>query len=108
MDIKCKKSECKFNKSCSCCASFVKVGKEVNCETYEYSEQNAENLKQQTSENMFEIAEINARVPNKSVKIACDAKCLFNCNGVCRANGITVLEANNFKSTPCCVTQIDE
>ena len=108
MDIKCKKCECKHNKSCSCCASAIKVGKGVDCETYEFSEQNADSLKQQTAKNMFEITDLSPRVPNKSVKIACDAKCLFNSSGICRANGITVLEANNLKNTPFCVTQIDE
>jgi len=107
MDIKCKKCECKHNKSCCCCASIVKVGKGVDCETYEYSEQNAESLKQQTSENMFETSRLESRVANKNVKIYCDAKCLFNNSGICRANGITVLEKQQ-SHTPSCVTQIDE
>lgn len=108
MDIKCKKCECKHNKSCSCCARHIKVGKNVDCETYEFSEQNANNLKQQTSENMFEISELNSKQANKGVKIYCDAKCLFNNNGLCYANGITVLEKTMLGKTPCCVTQIDK
>lgn len=107
MDIKCKKSECKNNKSCCCCAKLIKVGKGVDCETYEYSQKNAENLKQQTAKNMFEIGgEIESRVPNKSTKIYCDAKCLFNNDGICNANGITVLDTEN--KAPYCITHIDE
>lgn len=105
MDIKCKKCECVHNKSCACCAGKIKVGNKVDCETYEFSEQKAEDLKQQTAKNMFEIAdEINGYVPNKSVKIFCDAKCLFNKEGICVANGISVLERSG--KTPFCATQI--
>ena len=57
---------------------------------------------------MFEIADIEPRVANKSVKIYCDAKCLFNKYGICNANGITVLESDYLSKTPCCATQIDE
>lgn len=109
MDIKCKKCECKYNKSCCCTAYKIKVGSKVDCETYEYSERNAENLKQSAQENMFEISEpLNSRYTNRNIKIYCDAKCLFNYDGVCRANGITVLENDSSKKIPCCVTQIDK
>lgn len=108
MDIKCKKCECKHNKSCCCNANSIKVGKGVDCETYEYSEANAESLKQQTSQNLFETAELSPQVANRSVKIYCDAHCLFNNQGICNANGITILEGKNLTHTPCCVTQIDE
>ena len=108
MDIKCKKCECKHNKSYTCCASHIKVGRDVDCETYEFNEHNAESLKQHASQNMFETSDLSPRVANKSVKISCDAKCLFNCEGICKANGITVQEGHGFNNTPCCVTQIDE
>jgi len=106
MDIKCKKTDCKYNKGCCCTARNVKVGHQVDCETYEFSEQQAKNLNQETAKNMFEVAEpLNPHVANKEVKIACDARCLFNKNGICSANGITVLE--NKKNEPECVTQIE-
>ena len=108
MDIKCKKCECKHNKGCNCMASKIKVGSFVDCETYEYSEQNARELKQHTAKNMFEIADIKPSVSNKDCKIYCDAKCLFNHSGLCYSNGITVLESDYDKKTPCCATQIDE
>lgn len=109
MDIKCKKYECKFNKSCTCMANHIKVGSFVDCETFEFSEKNAESLKQNTAKNMFEISgELESRVANKSVKISCDAKCLFNNNGICYANGITVIEDYRHKNTPTCSTQINK
>ena len=108
MDIKCKKCECTHNKSCCCCAGSIKIGKGVDCETYEYSEANAENLKQQTSQNLFETSNLSPRVANKSAKIYCDAYCLFNSNGICTANGISVLEDKSLSKTPCCITQIDK
>ncbi len=109
MEIKCKKCDCLYNKSCCCTARKVKVGSGVDCETYSYSEEKAKDLKQQTAKNMFEIAEpLQPHVSNKEAKIYCDAKCLFNKCGVCCSNGITVLESEYGKKTPCCATQINE
>jgi len=105
MDINCKKCECVHNKSCSCCAKRIKVGSKVDCETYEYSEKNAQDLKQQTAKNMFEISnQIQGHIANKGATIYCDAICLFNKEGICKANGISVLEKNG--KTPFCATQI--
>lgn len=109
MEIKCRKCECKHNKCCCCTAKEIKVGGNVDCETYEFSEKNAENLKKNSAKNMFEIAiPLNPHVSNKEAKIFCDAKCLFNNNGVCNANGITVLESNKNHKTPICATQIEK
>lgn len=109
MDIKCKKCECAHNKFCCCTAGKIKVGNGVDCETYEFSEAKAQDLKQQTAKNMFEISsDLNPHVSNKEAKIYCDAKCLFNREGLCSANGITVLESSNDDNTPVCVTQIEK
>lgn len=109
MDIKCKKCECKHNKCCCCTANKIKVGNMVDCETYEYSEAKAQDLKQQTAKNMFEISQpLNPHVSNKEAKIYCDAKCLFNKEGMCQANGITVLESSFNKQTPVCATQVEK
>lgn len=109
MDIKCKKCECRHNKNCCCTARKVKVGSMVDCETYEYSETKAQNLSLHNAKNMFEISKsLNPHVANKEAKIYCDAKCLFNENGICNANGITVLESSSNKKTPVCVTQIEK
>ncbi len=108
MDIKCKKCECVHNKSCCCTAGKIKVGNMVDCETYEYSEAKAQDLKQQTAKNMFEIGSLNPHVSNKEATILCDAKCLFNHNGKCKANGITVLESSSKSQTPVCATQIEK
>lgn len=109
MDIKCKKCECKHNKCCCCTAKEIKVGNMVDCETYEFSETKAQDLKQQTAKNMFEIsAPLSPHVSNKEAKIFCNAKCLFNNSGVCNANGITILENNKDKQSPFCATQIEK
>ncbi|MBE5746100.1 MAG: DUF1540 domain-containing protein [Clostridiales bacterium] len=107
MDIKCKKCDCKHNKGCTCCAEKIKVGKNIDCETYEFSEYNSQNFKQYTSKNMFEISSLEPQISHKDVKIYCDAKCLFNKQGICHANGITVLESN-YDNMPNCVTQINK
>ncbi len=107
MDVKCKKCECKFNKCCCCTAKQIKVGKKVDCETYCYQEKKNDELRNLTNRNLFEIGgEQNPHEANKNVKIFCDAKCLFNCDGMCYANGITVLESKGDGKTPCCATQI--
>ena len=108
MDIKCKKCECKYNKGCCCTAKEIKVGSGIDCETYEYSEEKAKDLKQQTAKNMFEVSStLSPHEANKDAKIYCDANCLFNENGLCSSNGITVLEGKYKTKTPCCVTQIN-
>lgn len=108
MDIKCKKCECKYNKGCCCTAKEIKVGSGIDCETYEYCEEKAKDLKQQTAKNMFEVSStLSPHEANKDAKIYCDANCLFNKNGLCSSNGITVLEGKNKTKTPCCVTQIN-
>ena len=48
------------------------------------------------SKNMFEQApEIAPFRAKENVDIKCNAECLFNKEGICKANGITVLDGKN-------------
>lgn len=94
MDIKCNKTICHYN-NCYCCeAKGIHVAKNAECRTFEKDE-TKKNL-QDVSRDMFEAApEIAPFRHSKNIDIACRAECLFNVNGVCNANGITVLEGKS-------------
>ena len=94
MDIKCNKTICKFN-NCYCCeAKEIHVAQNAECKTFN-KDKHKKNL-QDVSRDMFEAApEIAPFRHSKNIDIVCNAQCLFNVNGVCNANGITVLEGKN-------------
>lgn len=99
MDIRCRKTTCKFNISNKCIAKEIIVDKNVLCSTYKTDQKNFENKKDDKSKFMFKktpkIAPFRDR---KDIKILCKANCLFNCEGVCKANGITI---NDFNKAIC-------
>lgn len=88
-DLKCKRVGCLYNENCNCTAPNVKVGKMTECETYKPAQ------KEQKSED--KIAQSPSR---KNIKVACDAKCLFNDHCQCKANGISVMTNN--QEPECC------
>lgn len=94
-DLKCKRTGCVFNKSSNCTAKHIDVSKSTACETYEPS-------------NEVEIGEVSEirQVPiRKNIEVGCDAKCLFNQNHHCKANGITVQTTTNKNCPNCCTFQ---
>ena len=92
MDIKCRKTSCKYNNAYTCVAKGIDVSAGVECETFEADiTRSAEDY----SKNMFEADVENYSNSRhiKNVELFCQAgNCLFNCSGECRANGITVLD----------------
>lgn len=107
MDLKCKKTTCRFNHNYSCTAKDILIGKDTECTTYERSNKKSPKNLQDVSKNMFETApEIDPYRHIRSVNINCNAKnCIFNKDGKCNANGITVLEG---KTIGLCGTYIDQ
>lgn len=100
MDLKCKKLDCKYNNKFACMAKSINVANTLCCKKYEHSENLDEDQKQDVPKTMFEITpKYHPYRHSKSVHIGCDAKCLFNQNGVCVANGITV--ANEIQHAKC-------
>src|SRR5574344_9933 len=93
MDLRCNKTNCKHNCKYSCNASEVHIAKNTDCRTYEKdAEKNIDKL-QDVSRDMFEIApEVTEYKHNDKMCVDCHANCLFNKEGKCNANGITVLE----------------
>ena len=103
MDIRCRKTTCKYNKDHTCLAKSILVDRKVLCSTYQLSEALKGKNRQQGlldkaedySKRMFEKPPKNAPMRNrKKIEISCKADCLFNNNGICRANGITVNDVN--------------
>ena len=101
MDLKCRKTTCKYNKHYTCVAKNLAITAEISCQSYEHD--STKNVKD-SSRCMFE--ETPRYAPHrekKKLRVACGAKCLFNEQGVCVANGLTV---NSCEEIPICMTHI--
>ena len=88
-DLKCKREGCKFNQNCNCTASNVQVGKGTDCQTYQdcgYDKKEKDQIKQTAT--------------RKNTCVACEAKCLFNEQHFCKANGISII--TNDERPECC------
>ena len=124
MDIRCRKTTCEYNNNHTCIAKEITINKEIVCNSYvlaeemrgvsnkNQGEQNSKKVFDNTqgmndedvnklktedySKKMFKKPPKNAPFRNrKTIKLDCKATCLFNENGVCRANGITVNDLGN-------------
>lgn len=91
-DIKCKRKGCRFNKNLNCTAKELSVKADTECQTYEPSNE-AE---------VGEIEKIGQPAIRKNIEVVCDAKCLFNSDHKCAANGITVQTCENVSCPNCC------
>ncbi len=91
MDIKCRKTSCKFNNSYSCEARGVCITRDTECGSFE-----PDNSKPAVdfSKNMFEAdMEYSNSRHICNVNLECNScDCLFNENKKCMANGITVID----------------
>lgn len=93
MDLRCNKTNCKHNKCYGCKAKEVHIAKNTDCKTYDRNPEKTADKLQDVSRDMFEFApEIASYRHDDKMNIKCNAKCLFNKNGNCNANGITVIE----------------
>ena len=105
MDLKCKKLNCKFNDKCACMSKGITVDKNCECATFEKSQDLEKVQRQDISRNMFEVApEIHPFRHNREISIECGAECLFNKDGFCKSNGISVM---NGKNSGVCITNIE-
>lgn len=100
MDIRCRKTTCVYNDRYTCKAKDIMVTNDVQCSTYQYDESKKDVI--DVTKHLFE------REPNfapqrdsKTIEIKCKANCLFNHNGACVSNGITL---NSIKEKPYCVS----
>lgn len=100
MDIRCRKTRCKFNNKYACMAKEILVKKNCECEKFVLEENKPveDKTKKIFSDNPPEYAIQRDR---SKLDIVCRAHCLFNDNGVCVANGISL---NEIKEKPLCTT----
>ena len=100
MDIKCRKTGCRFNKGQTCMAKFVDINNQTMCKSFVCGGEDKD-----FSRLMFETAPEYANFRHiRDVNLKCTKQsCLFNKDCCCNANGITILNNNN---VPCCGTFI--
>ena len=101
MDLRCRKTGCKFNSSLTCNAKSVKIGAKGDCKTFE--EEKGKEIEDFSSQIFSEAPPKIADYRHlKDMALSCESKCLFNRNGHCIANGITINSAVLPK--PKCIT----
>lgn len=106
MDLKCKKLNCKYNDKYACMSKKIEVSHNLECATFEKAEHLDEGQLQDISKTMFEVApDIHPFRHIKDVSVECKAQCLFNNNGVCKSNGITVASIGSPRGI--CITNIE-
>ena len=106
MDIKCRKTSCKYNNAYTCVAKSINIGQCAECDTFD-ADMNKK--AKDFSKNMFEADTENYSNSRhiKDVHLSCDKlDCLFNKDKYCSANGITVIDEGEGQTA--CSTFIKE
>ena len=104
MDIRCRKTTCEYNDRYTCRAREILIRKNCECEKFKLDK--AKSVVDKTKKIFTDDPPIYApQRDSKTLTIGCRAKCLFNDNGICEANGITL---NDVKEKPLCVTFLHE
>ncbi|MCI9031828.1 MAG: DUF1540 domain-containing protein [Clostridia bacterium] len=96
-DLKCGMKNCRYNKGYCCCAKEIDVNAETDCTTYSPDEEKSRSLFEAGSDFVKSDYSIDTNV-------LCGADCIFNRDGKCIANGITVMGQGN--SDAACLTFI--
>ena len=100
MDIRCRKTSCKYNEKQTCQAKEILVNKKIMCNTFEKEDDKPEIDR---SKLIFsEAPEYAHQRDVKTMKIGCETDCIFNNDGKCIANGITI----NALIEPYCITYL--
>lgn len=101
MDLRCRKTTCKYNKDLTCLAKSVDITPKLVCKTFELDKSKEEKdfSKLIFTDTPPKIADYRHL---QDMCLKCGAKCLFNNEGMCLANGITVNAA--MQKEPKCMT----
>ena len=99
MDIRCRKTSCKYNDKYTCKAEEILVKKNVECGMYEKGNK----LVVDKTKWMFTDSppKYAPQRDSATIGIGCNAHCLFNNKGKCVANGITL---NDIHEKALCMT----
>lgn len=104
MDIRCRKTGCKFNDRYTCKAKEILIKRSCECQKYE-----RDKTKEVVDKTKWlftnKTPEYAPQRDSATIVIDCTAHCLFNQDGKCVANGITL---NDIKEKPLCVTFLKE
>ncbi len=98
MDIRCRKTDCKYNEGLVCKSDKTKIEPNLNCSIYKKDIAKQTDISKNIFEGDYKIAPYKH---NKKLCLECDADCLFNKNKNCIANGITI---NDVEDNPLCIT----
>lgn len=102
MDIRCRKTRCYYNNCYTCKAKEIDITTKAECCSY----QKTDSPEIDTTKFLFDKPPKYApQRDSKTARISCNAKCLFNRNGKCVSNGITV---NAVKERPLCVSFLNK
>ena len=103
MDLRCRKTNCKYNKDLTCLASDITIAEKLTCLKYQ-----SEKGKETKDFSQLIFSETPPKVADyrhlKDVCLLCKSKCLFNRDGRCISNGITLNAATS--DTPKCITHM--
>ena len=101
MDLRCRKTGCKYNKDLTCMSEKVNISNKLVCTDYE--NEKGKEIKDFSS---LIFSETPPKIADyrhlKDMNLSCQANCLFNKNGHCISNGITVNAA--LSKEPKCMT----
>ena len=101
MDIRCRKTQCKFNDRYTCRAKNIEISEKDLCNMYE-KDVNKE-IKDVSKGMFMKTPNYAAQRDTKNMKIECKNNCVLNKDGRCIANGITI---NDLSGKPCCMTVV--
>ena len=103
MDIRCRKTKCKFNNRHTCMAKQIKISKTDICQTFEADRDKT--VKDESRKMFKSEPNFAPQRDTKKMLIACDKNCVLNKDGRCVANGITI---NDIKTLPYCMTVVEK
>ncbi len=98
MDIRCRKTDCKYNEGLTCLVNELNISQKNECKEFVKGKEKIDISKQIFSDTPPEIKDYRSV---KDMKLHCSTNCLFNKDGKCIANGITI---NDVKNTAKCIT----
>jgi len=101
MDLKCRNLDCMHNDKYSCTKEGINVNRRSYCKSYEKQRiQDCEQAQDVTKTMFSNTPKLHPYRHNKTVDIHCKADCLFNHDGKCLSNGISVQNLEE-KSAKC-------
>ncbi len=103
MDIRCRKTTCKFNDRYTCKAREILIKKSLECSQFVKTDKPVDDKTKKIFSNTPPV--YAPQRDSATIVIDCKAHCLFNQDGKCVANGITL---NDLKEKPLCVTFLRE